>query len=69
VSCVGSFLSIENLKEKKTSPFLIRTFLKIGGFHRLSLFEDGALPTTDEQQIFSWCVVPLLTQQRFSSDL
>ncbi|KAK7029378.1 hypothetical protein VNI00_014632 [Paramarasmius palmivorus] len=39
---------------EKTAPFLIRTFVKIGGFHRLSLFEDGTLPTTDEQQLFTW---------------
>ncbi|KIK63560.1 hypothetical protein GYMLUDRAFT_57250 [Collybiopsis luxurians FD-317 M1] len=38
----------------KTAPFLIRTFVKIGSFHRLTLFEDGTLPTTDEQQIFTW---------------
>ncbi|KAF8652271.1 hypothetical protein AX16_004487 [Volvariella volvacea WC 439] len=38
----------------KTAPFLIRTFIKIGSFHRLTLFEDGSLPTTDEQQIFTW---------------
>ncbi|KAJ3967055.1 Sin3 associated polypeptide p18-domain-containing protein [Lentinula raphanica] len=38
----------------KTAPFLIRTFVKIGSFHRLSLFEDSTLPTTDEQQIFTW---------------
>ncbi|TFK32676.1 Sin3 associated polypeptide p18-domain-containing protein, partial [Crucibulum laeve] len=38
----------------KTAPFLIRTFVKIGGFHRITLFEDGTLPTTDEQQIFTW---------------
>ncbi|KAJ3799416.1 Sin3 associated polypeptide p18-domain-containing protein [Lentinula aff. detonsa] len=38
----------------KTAPFLIRTFVKIGSFHRLSLFEDATLPTTDEQQIFTW---------------
>lgn len=38
----------------QTAPFLIRTFIKIGGFHRLTLFEDGTLPTTDEQQIFTW---------------
>lgn len=44
----------------QTSPFLIRTFIKIGSFHRLTLFEDGTLPTTDEQQIFTWCVLPLL---------
>ncbi|KAJ7630504.1 histone deacetylase complex protein, partial [Roridomyces roridus] len=37
-----------------TAPFLIRTFLKIGGFHRITLFEDGTLPTTDEQQLFAW---------------
>ena len=48
-------------------PFLVRTFVKIGGFHRIALFEDGTLPTTDEQQLFTWCVVcsspsfPLLT--------
>ncbi|GLB34275.1 putative sin3 associated polypeptide p18 (SAP18) [Lyophyllum shimeji] len=39
---------------EKTAPFLIRTFVKIGSFHRLSLFEDGTLPTTDEQQLFAW---------------
>ncbi|THH29384.1 hypothetical protein EUX98_g4797 [Antrodiella citrinella] len=39
---------------EKTAPFLIRAFLKIGNFHRLSQFEDGNLPTADEQQIFTW---------------
>ncbi|KAJ7102400.1 histone deacetylase complex protein [Mycena belliarum] len=39
---------------EKTVPFLIRTFLKIGSFHRLTQFEDGTLPTTDEQQLFAW---------------
>ena len=38
----------------QTTLFLIRTFVKIGGFHRLTLFEDGTLPTTDEHQIFTW---------------
>ncbi|THU91055.1 hypothetical protein K435DRAFT_968372 [Dendrothele bispora CBS 962.96] len=42
------------IDREKTAPFLIRTFIKIGSFHRLSLFEDGTLPTTDEQQIFTW---------------
>ncbi|KAF7775662.1 hypothetical protein Agabi119p4_4055 [Agaricus bisporus var. burnettii] len=37
-----------------TAPFLVRAFVKIGSFHRLSLFEDGVLPTTDEQQLFTW---------------
>ncbi|KAF7367319.1 hypothetical protein MSAN_00794000 [Mycena sanguinolenta] len=39
---------------EKTAPFLIRAFLKIGSFHRITLFEDGTLPTTDEQQLFTW---------------
>ncbi|KAG6834091.1 hypothetical protein H0H93_011999 [Arthromyces matolae] len=42
------------ISREKTAPFLIRTFVKIGSFHRLTLFEDGTLPTTDEQQIFTW---------------
>ncbi|KIY73995.1 hypothetical protein CYLTODRAFT_341112, partial [Cylindrobasidium torrendii FP15055 ss-10] len=37
-----------------TCPFLIRTFLKVGAFHRLPQFEEGPLPTTDETQIFTW---------------
>ncbi|KAH8096579.1 histone deacetylase complex protein [Cristinia sonorae] len=39
---------------EKTAPFLIRTFLKINTFHRLSQFEDGNAPVADEQQIFTW---------------
>lgn len=39
---------------EKTAPFLIRTFIKVGAFHRLQQFEDGAAPTADEQQIFTW---------------
>ncbi|KAF8592279.1 hypothetical protein K439DRAFT_1626295 [Ramaria rubella] len=39
---------------EKTAPFLIRAFVKINGFHRISLFEDGTLPTTDEHQLFTW---------------
>lgn len=46
--------------QRQTAPFLIRTFVKLGGHHRLTLFEDGALPTTDEHQIFTWCVFVLL---------
>ncbi|KAF5363614.1 hypothetical protein D9756_000117 [Leucocoprinus leucothites] len=37
-----------------TTPFLIRAFVKIGSFHRLTLFEDGSLPTTDEHQLHTW---------------
>ncbi|KAH9482140.1 Histone deacetylase complex subunit SAP18 [Psilocybe cubensis] len=43
-----------SVSREKTAPFLIRTFVKIGSFHRNTLFEDGSLPTTDEQQIFTW---------------
>lgn len=38
----------------QTPPFLIRAFIKIGAFHRLSLFEDSTPPTTDEHQLFTW---------------
>ncbi|PCH40755.1 hypothetical protein WOLCODRAFT_136972 [Wolfiporia cocos MD-104 SS10] len=39
---------------EKTAPFLIRTFIKIGSFHRPTQFEEGPLPLNDEQQIFTW---------------
>ncbi|KAF7306524.1 hypothetical protein MIND_00443700 [Mycena indigotica] len=39
---------------EKAVPFLVRTFVKIGSFHRIQLFEEGTLPTTDEQQLFTW---------------
>jgi Sin3 associated polypeptide p18 (SAP18) len=39
---------------EQTAPFLIRAFVKVGGFHRLNAFEDGALPTVDEHQVFTW---------------
>ncbi|KAF8841546.1 hypothetical protein BDN67DRAFT_996104 [Paxillus ammoniavirescens] len=42
------------VSREKTAPFLIRSFVKVGTFHRLSQFEEGTLPTTDEQQIFTW---------------
>ena len=40
----------------QTAPFVICTFkfVKVGTFHKLFLFEEGTLPTTDEQQIFTW---------------
>ncbi|KAI1782513.1 hypothetical protein LXA43DRAFT_1103913 [Ganoderma leucocontextum] len=41
---------------EKTSPFLIRTFVKIGNYHRLAQFEDGPLPLSDEQQVYT-CTV------------
>ncbi|KAJ7048095.1 Sin3 associated polypeptide p18-domain-containing protein [Mycena amicta] len=42
------------VQETPRSRFLVRTFVKIGSFHRITLFEDGTLPTTDEQQLFTW---------------
>lgn len=39
---------------EKTVPFLVRAFIKVGGFHRLNQFEEGPLPIADEQQIFTW---------------
>ncbi|KAK7695789.1 hypothetical protein QCA50_000426 [Cerrena zonata] len=39
---------------EKTAPFLIRTFVKVGTFHRLTQFEDGPLPISEEQQIYTW---------------
>ena len=32
----------------QTAPFLIRTFVKVGAYHRLTQFEDGPLPLTDD---------------------
>ncbi|KAH6891568.1 histone deacetylase complex protein, partial [Coprinopsis sp. MPI-PUGE-AT-0042] len=31
----------------------IRAFVKVGVFHRLNVFEDGALPTADEHQVYT----------------
>ncbi|KAI0355474.1 hypothetical protein OH77DRAFT_1454826 [Trametes cingulata] len=42
------------VEREKTAPFLIRTFIKIGTFHRLQQFQDGPLPLADEQQIYTW---------------
>ncbi|KAG8934163.1 hypothetical protein FRC00_012460 [Tulasnella sp. 408] len=38
----------------KTCPFLLRTFVKVNGFHNLQLFEDNRLPVEDEHQIHTW---------------
>ncbi|KAG9048255.1 hypothetical protein FS837_000391 [Tulasnella sp. UAMH 9824] len=38
----------------KTCPFLLRTFVKVNGFHNLQLFEDNRLPVEDEHQIYTW---------------
>lgn len=44
------------LKFRQTTPFLIRTFVKIGGFHHTSLFEEGKIPVSDERQLYTWYV-------------
>jgi len=38
----------------KTCPFLLRSFVKIGGHHRLGVFEDNVLPVADEYQLYTW---------------
>ncbi|KAG8924125.1 hypothetical protein FRC01_011907 [Tulasnella sp. 417] len=38
----------------KTCPFLLRTFVKVNGFHSLQLFEENRLPIEDEHQIYTW---------------
>ncbi|KAF8324570.1 Sin3 associated polypeptide p18-domain-containing protein [Cantharellus anzutake] len=38
----------------KICPFLLRAFVKIGGHHRLSIFEDNVLPVADEYQLYTW---------------
>ncbi|KAI0751150.1 Sin3 associated polypeptide p18-domain-containing protein [Daedaleopsis nitida] len=39
---------------EKTAPFLIRTFVKVGAYHRLAQFEEGPLPLADEQEVYTW---------------
>ena len=51
----GWLVSIRAYGVFPAAPFLIRTFVKAGTFHRLPLFE-GTRPATDEQQIFTWYV-------------
>ncbi|KII94727.1 hypothetical protein PLICRDRAFT_693069 [Plicaturopsis crispa FD-325 SS-3] len=50
----GDDAALSGVQREKTAPFLIRAFVKVGGFHRLSLFEDGTLPIADETQLFTW---------------
>ncbi|KIO19896.1 hypothetical protein M407DRAFT_221923 [Tulasnella calospora MUT 4182] len=41
-------------EREKTCPFLLRTFVKVNGFHSLQLFEENRLPLEDEHQIYTW---------------
>ncbi|KAF8318087.1 hypothetical protein DL93DRAFT_2028844, partial [Clavulina sp. PMI_390] len=38
----------------KTCPFLVRTFVKLNGHHRIALFEENTLPVADELQLYAW---------------
>lgn len=56
----------------QTAPFLIKTFVKVGKYHHLSQFEEGPLPVADEQQVYTWYVlpthtIPMQTQQSYAS--
>jgi histone deacetylase complex subunit SAP18 len=57
---VSELLHVSRLSltlSSQTAPFLIRAFVKVGSFHRVSQFQDGPLPITDELQIFTWYVL------------
>ncbi|KAG9101717.1 hypothetical protein FS749_004184 [Ceratobasidium sp. UAMH 11750] len=38
----------------KTPPFLLRTFVRSGGFHPETVFDEGRLPTLDEHAVHVW---------------
>ncbi|KAH6879948.1 hypothetical protein BKA70DRAFT_1127023 [Coprinopsis sp. MPI-PUGE-AT-0042] len=43
----------------QAAPFLICASVKVDGFHRSNVFEDGALPTADEHQgVYLVCILP-----------
>ncbi|KAG8865378.1 hypothetical protein FRB96_000268 [Tulasnella sp. 330] len=44
----------KGIDRDKTCPFLLRTFVKVNGYHPISLFENQKLPVTDEHQIYTW---------------
>ena len=60
----SQFRSCARITVLQTAPFLIRTFVKIGTYHRLQQFEDGPLPLGDEQQIYTWYVFYKLLANR-----
>lgn len=43
----------------QTCPFLLRTFVKVNGFHSISLFDENKLPVEDEHQLYTWYMVCL----------
>ncbi|KAG4301819.1 hypothetical protein PCANB_002078 [Pneumocystis canis] len=42
------------IDRKKTTPFLLRLFYKIGGFHSIDEFHPESQPIADEVQIYTW---------------
>ncbi|KAG8734913.1 hypothetical protein FRC10_011216 [Ceratobasidium sp. 414] len=38
----------------KIPPFLLRTFVRSGGFHPETVFDEGRLPTLDEHAVHVW---------------
>ncbi|KLO07910.1 hypothetical protein SCHPADRAFT_1001305 [Schizopora paradoxa] len=55
---------------EKTAPFLIRTFVHVGSFHPLALFDAAKLPLADEHPIYTWkdaTLKEILTTLRISA--
>ncbi|CUA68910.1 histone deacetylase complex protein [Rhizoctonia solani] len=44
----------------KTCPFLLRTFVRSGGFHPETTFENGRVPTLDEHAVHVWSTSTLI---------
>lgn len=42
------------IDRQKNTPFLLRLFYKIGGFHSIDEFQPNNQPITDEIQIYTW---------------
>ncbi|QSL65213.1 hypothetical protein MERGE_002520 [Pneumocystis wakefieldiae] len=42
------------IDRQKTTPFLLRIFFKIGGFHSIEEFQPESQPVADEVQIYTW---------------
>ncbi|KAG4306107.1 hypothetical protein PORY_000095 [Pneumocystis oryctolagi] len=43
-----------SIDRKKTTPFLLRLFYKVGGFHSIDEFQPESQPIADEVQIYTW---------------
>ncbi|KAF8296904.1 hypothetical protein DL93DRAFT_2173821 [Clavulina sp. PMI_390] len=47
-------MSKPSVDRAQMCPFLVRTFVKFNGHHRMALFEDNNLPVADELQLYAW---------------